>query len=338
MATDDTTATDGTTVSADTPVPEPAPIAEPLLGGAVTAPASGSNHDGSAEALIPVGAGAPPRARRGPDSIASKAAWYVVLSALSLVVLFPIYMLLLRALSNPLRYINEGQPLYPVAVQWDVFTRAITEADMGRAMGLSFTVTLIIVVAQLLTSVLAAYAFAFLEFPFKKLMFVVVVGTLLLPIEVTLIANIETIRELRLMNSVEGLTLPFLATAIGIFLIRQGFMGIPKDLRDASTLDGYGHTRFLFRVAVPMTKPLIGSFIVISFLGAWNQYVWPRFATDRNAWQTVQVALRNIGNENPDQLNLGFAAAVVAAVPLLVLLIFFQRQIVRGLTAGAVKG
>ena len=123
-----------------------------------------------------------------------------------------------------------------------------------------------------------------------------------------------------------------------MFLIRQGFLGIPRDLRDASELDGYGHMRFLFRVAVPMTKPLIGSFVVISFLGAWNQYVWPRFATTEDEWQTVQVALRTISSENPDQLNLGFAAAIIAALPLLALLIFFQRQIVRGLTAGAVKG
>lgn len=319
----------------DPTVNEPTP--EPLLGG-VTAVSASAPEDTSSATLTPVGADGPRRARRGPDSTGSKIAWYVGLSALSLLVLFPIYMLLIRALSNPLRYINEGQPLYPVAIQWDVFQRAFSEADMGRALGLSFAVTLIIVIAQLITSVLAAYAFAFLEFPLKKLMFVVVVGTLLLPIEVTLIANVETIRELRLLNSIEGLTLPFLATAIGIFLIRQGFMGIPKDLRDASTLDGFGHLRFLFRVAVPMTKPIIGSFVVISFLGAWNQYVWPRFATDRNSWQTVQIALRNIGNENPDQLNLGFAAAVIAALPLLVLLIFFQRQIVRGLTAGAVKG
>ena len=325
MATEDELTNDPQAV-ADDSMPGPQATAEKV-------------DDSSAAPLTPVGAGQPPgRARSGPDSLGSKIAWYLVLSALSLLILFPIYMLLLRALSNPLAYISEGQPLYPVAVQWDVFQRAFTEADMGRALGLSFAVTLIIVVAQLLTSVLAAYAFAFLDFPLKRLMFVLVVGTLLLPIEVTLIANIETIRELRLLNSVEGLTLPFLATAIGIFLIRQGFLGVPKDLRDASTLDGYGHLRFLFRVAVPMTKPIIGSFVVISFLGAWNQYVWPRFATDRNAWQTVQIALRNIGNENPDQLNLGFAAAVIAALPLLVLLIFFQRQIVRGLTAGAVKG
>lgn len=264
--------------------------------------------------------------------------WYLVLTALSLIVLFPIYMLLLRAVSNPLAYISAGQPLWPVKADWDVFRRAFTQADLGQALLLSAVVTAVIVVAQLLTSVLAAYAFAFLEFPLKRTMFVVVIGTLLLPIEVTLIANLETIRDLGLINSVQGLTLPFLATAFGIFLLRQGFMGVPRDLRDASILDGYGHLRFLFRVAMPMNRPIIGSFLVISFLGAWNQYVWPRFATDRNAWQTVQVALRNISSQEVDQLNVGFAAAIVAALPLVVLLIFFQRQMIRGLTAGAVKG
>ena len=264
--------------------------------------------------------------------------WYLLLTALSVVVLFPVYMLLLRALSNPLQYVAQGQPLYPVGTEWDVFSRAFSEADLGRAMGLSLAVTVIIVTAQLLTSVLAAYAFAFLDFPFKRLMFALVVATLLLPIEVTLVANIQTVRDLSLLNSIEGLTLPFLATAFGIFLIRQGFLGVPRDLRDAATLDGFGHVRFLFRVAMPMTRPIIGSFVVISFLGAWNQYVWPRFATTRDDWQTVQVALRNIASDRVDHLNIGFAAAVIASIPLVILLIAFQRQIVRGLTAGGRQG
>ena len=268
----------------------------------------------------------------------SAAGWYLVLSLLSVLVLFPIYMLLLRAISDPLAYVAQGQPLHPVDIEWDAFSNAFTEASLGRAMALSFVVTLVIVIAQLLTSVLAAYAFAFLEFPFKRVMFAIVVATLLLPIEVTLIANLQTVRDIGMLNSVQGLSLPFLATAFGIFLIRQGFLGIPADLRDAATLDGFGHLRFLFRVAVPLTRPIIGSFIVISFLGAWNQYVWPRFATTEDSWLTVQIALRSIANDRVDQLNIGFAAAVIAALPLVVLLILFQRQIVRGLTAGAVKG
>ena len=277
---------------------------------------------------------AAPRRRIRPADVG----WYLLLTALSLIVLFPIYMLVLRALSNPLAYVAQGQPLHPVDIEWDVFAKAFTEADLGRAMGLSLVVTVIIVAVQLFTAVLAAYAFAFLEFPGKKLMFIIIIGTLLLPIEVTLIANIETIRGLDWLNSLQGLTVPFLSTAFGIFLIRQGFMGVPRDLLDASQLDGYSHFRFLFRVAAPMTKPIIGSFVVIAFLGAWNQYVWPRFATDQRKWQTVQVALRSIGTDRVDRLNIGFAAAILAALPLLALLIFFQRQMIRGLTAGAVKG
>ena len=289
--------------------------------------------DGSSDAA-PVAGPRPGRAR----SRWAAAGWYLVLTLLSVIVLFPVYMLLLRAISDPLAYVAEGQPLHPVAVEWDAFTNAFTEASLGRSMALSFVVTLVIVVAQLLTSVLAAYAFAFLEFPFKRVLFAVVIATLLLPIEVTLVANLQTVRDIGLLNSVPGLSVPFLASAFGLFLIRQGFLGIPRDLRDAATLDGYGHLRFLFRVAVPLTRPIIGSFVVISFLGAWNQYVWPRFATTEDSWQTVQVALRSIANDRVDQLNIGFAAAVIAALPLVVLLILFQRQIVRGLTAGAVKG
>lgn len=267
-----------------------------------------------------------------------KAGWYLVLTALSIVILFPIYILILRAISSPIAYINAGQPLRLVDPEWDVFARAWTQGGLGRAMLVSAVMTLVIVAAQFVTSVLAAYSFAFLEFPFKRFLFAVVIGTLLLPIEVTLIANVRTIRDLGWLNSVPGLSVPFLATAVGIFLIRQGFMGIPRDLRDASTLDGFGHMGFLWKVAVPLSKPVIGSFLVISFLGAWNQYVWPRNATDQGDWQTAQIALRTLLTESPDELNLSFAGAIIAALPLVALLIFFQRQMVRGLTAGAVKG
>lgn len=264
--------------------------------------------------------------------------WYTTLTALSLVILFPIYMLILRAISSPIAFINAGQPLRFVEPEWDIFSRAWSDAGMARAMLVSVAITAVIMAAQFITSVLAAYSFAFLEFPFKKLMFAVVIGTLLLPIEVTLIANVRTIRELGWLNSVPGLSFPFLATALGIFLIRQGFLGVPRDLRDAATLDGFGHIGFLFRVAIPLAKPVIGSFLVISFLSAWNQYVWPRNATDSGNWQTVQIALRTLTTTRIDEINLAFAGAIIAALPLVVLLIFFQRQMVRGLTAGAVKG
>src|SRR5690606_7879732 len=123
------------------------------------------------------------------------------------------------------------------------------------------------------------------------------------------------------------------------FLIRQGFLGIPRDLRDAAQLDGFGHAAFLWRVAIPVTRPVIAAYTVIAFLGAWNQYVWPRAVTDDpDNWATVQIALRTVAATNIEESNIGFAAAIIAALPILVLRVFFQRHLVRGLTAGAVKG
>jgi sn-glycerol 3-phosphate transport system permease protein len=267
-----------------------------------------------------------------------RATWYVVLTSLSILVLFPIYMTLVRALSTPAVYVREGQPLYPVDIQWGIFRRAFVEGDLGRKLLLSALVTVIIVAFQLITSLLAAYAFAFLEFPLKRTLFVVFMATLMLPIEVTLIPNVDTIRSLDWLNSVQGLTAPFLATAFGTFLIRQGFMGIPRDLRDASALDGFGHLAFLRRVAIPVTRPVIASFAVIAFLSAWNQYTWPRAVITEGSWETIQIGLKSLSAARVEESNIGLAAALIAAVPVLLLLIFLQRQLIRGLTAGAVKG
>lgn len=267
-----------------------------------------------------------------------KALWYVLLTALSLLVLFPIYMTLVRALSTPVTYILKGQPLYPVDIQWGIFRRAWDEGGLGSKMWISAIVTLTIVTAQVATALLAAYAFTFLRFPLRRVLFAVFMATLMLPIEVTLIPNVQTIRSWHLLNSYPALALPFLATAFGTFLIRQGFMGIPSDLRDASQLDGFGHFAFLRRVAIPVCRPVIASFAVISFLGAWNQYTWPRAVVTENRWQTIQIGLKSLSAARPEEANIGLAAAIIAAVPILLLLIFLQRQLIRGLTAGAVKG
>ena len=273
-----------------------------------------------------------------PRSHWRQAAWYLVLTGLSAVVLFPIYMTLVRALSTPASYFREGQPLLPVDIQWDVFGRAFSEGDLGTKAVTSGVVTALIVGAQLLTSIIAAYAFAFLEFPGRRLLFGAFMATLMLPIEVTLIANVQTMRDLGWLNSYQGLAGPFLATAFGTFLLRQGFLGIPRDLRDAATLDGFGHLAFIRRVALPVTRPVVAAFAVVSFLGAWNQYTWPRAVVSEGRWETIQIGLRSLSAATVDQGNVGLAAALLAALPVFALLIFLQRHLIRGLTAGAVKG
>ncbi|HKH03644.1 MAG TPA: carbohydrate ABC transporter permease [Acidimicrobiales bacterium] len=219
-----------------------------------------------------------------------------------------------------------------------VWTNSWDQGRLGPALWRSFVVAVLITVAQVVTSVLAAYAFAFLRFPFKPLVFAFFMGTLLLPLEVTLLANVQTIRELGWIDTNAGLVLPFAATAFGTFLVRQGFRGLPPELQDAARLDGYGHLAFLWRFAVPLTRPVIASFTVISALGAWNQYLWPQAVIDEGSGQTAQIRLRGIVGIEIANANEGVAAALIVALPVVLLLVAFQRQIIRGLTAGAVKG
>lgn len=289
---------------------------------------------------VPSGDLTPTRHRRPGRGArtAKNVGWYVLLTTISVAVLFPVWMTLVRAVSAPLPYITEGQPVYPVEPEWDIFRRAFSQGNLGRHLTISAIVTVLITAGQLVTSVLAAYAFAFLRFPFRRLIFVLFIATLMLPVEVTLIANVKTVRDLEWLNSFQGLTVPFLATAFGTFLIRQGFLGIPNDLRDAARLDGFSDAAFLWRVAIPLTRPIIASFTLIAFLAAWNQYLWPRAVTTEENWATIQIALQQVAAQNIDETNLGFAAAIIAALPILALLILFQRHLIRGLTAGAVKG
>jgi sn-glycerol 3-phosphate transport system permease protein len=297
-------------------------------------------------AVEPPPAEGPPKKAPRPKFRPVDVVWYLLLTALSVIILFPIYMTFVRAISNPsVVLFRETAPLTPVDPQWNAFSQAFTEGELGRPMWISALVTVLIVVGQTVTSILAAYAFAFLQFPLKRLLFGITVATLLLPIEVTLITNVRTFQDFGWVGvdqnfggAIGAMTIPFLATAFGIFLIRQGFLGIPKELRDAALLDGYGNLGFLWKIAVPITRPIIASFVLISFLTAYNQYVWPRQVVTRSSFQTIQLALRAVAGQRLDQLNLPFAAAIIAAIPVLILLIAFQRQLIRGLTAGAVKG
>jgi sn-glycerol 3-phosphate transport system permease protein len=266
------------------------------------------------------------------------AVWYALMTLVSFVVLFPVWMTIVRALSLPIPYLRSGLPPYPVMIQWAVFGDAWSEGALSRAFLVSVAVTLVIATGQLLTSVLAAYSFAFLRYPGKQVLFALTIATLLLPIEVTLVVNARTIRAWDWLNSLQGLTAPFLATAFGIFLLRQAFLGIPRDLLDAARVEGYSHWRFMWRVAVPVTRPTVASFALIALLGAWNQYTWPRIAVTRSDWEPLQTRLASLAVQNIDRSNIGFAGALIAAVPVVILLIIFQRQIIRGLTAGAVKG
>jgi sn-glycerol 3-phosphate transport system permease protein len=261
---------------------------------------------------------------------------YLLLGVVAFVVLFPIYTTVIASLKPGNKVLVN--PLLPDAFTLDVLHDAWTTGRLGRYLFNSLVVALVITVFQIVTSLLAAYAFAMLDFPGKNLFFVMFLATLLVPLEATLVVNFETVEALGWTNHYAGLAVPFLATAFGTFLLRQVFLTLPTDLRDAARLDGVGHVGYLRHVGIPLVRPTLGALALFSFLAAWNQYLWPNLVINEADMNTVQSGLRLLAQSNVNQPNLVMAGTIIAAVPVAVVLFVFQRQLVRGLTAGAVKG
>ena len=277
---------------------------------------------------------APHKRRRGLRTVGS----YTLLTAGAVIVLFPIYVTIVNSLLPLNQLVHQPPPLFPTDPQWHDYSAAWNGGQISKYMATSAIMTGIIVVGQLLTSVLAAYAFAFLTFPFKRTLFVVCLATLMIPLEVTFITNLDTITSLHWFNSYAGLSIPFLATGFGIFLLRQAFLQIPRDLQEAAQLDGYGHMKIMTRVAVPLARPALAALAVFSFLAAWNQYLWPLVATGGTSpLDTVQIGLKQLLGTQVSTIPVALAGTVIAFVPLVILLLVFQKQLVRSLTAGAVK-
>jgi sn-glycerol 3-phosphate transport system permease protein len=263
---------------------------------------------------------------------------YAVLIIAAGIVLFPIYVTVVDALLSPQQITHRPPLLYPPNPHWSSFSTAFQEGNLGIYLRNSAIVTLSVVAFELVTSVLAAYAFVFLRFPGRKVLFYVSLATLMVPAEATIIPNYETIDKFGLLNTFPALILPFIANGIGIFLFRQAFMNFPSEIRDASQLDGCGNLKFLFRIVVPINRPVIGAFGLFAFLTSWNQYLWPLVVTQTNSVRTVQIGLRQLSGVSFSQFDVLFAGTILAALPIAVLLLIFQRQLVSGLTAGAVKG
>jgi sn-glycerol 3-phosphate transport system permease protein len=261
---------------------------------------------------------------------------YALLATISVVVLFPIYTTVVAALKPGNKVLLH--PLVPESLTLDVLRDAWTEGNFGDYLLNSFVVAATVTIGQTVTALMAAYAFAMLRFPGRNVLFVVFLATLLVPLEATVVVNRLTVDSLGWLNSYQGLIVPSLASAFGIFLMRQALLALPKDLRDAALIDGVGHLGFIRHVAIPLVRPTLGALALFTFYATWNAYLWPSLITTEERWNTVQIGLRQLRAQALDAPNLVMAGTIIAAIPIAVFVLIFQRQLVRGLTAGAVKG
>jgi sn-glycerol 3-phosphate transport system permease protein len=263
---------------------------------------------------------------------------YAMLIAVAIILLMP----LIFALSIALQGDTIAPNLIPSdlsALDWGVFTRVFEQQPIiGRWILNSFIVASGVTLGVLITSALFAYVLAYLNFPGKNVLLFIALGSLMVPFEATLIPNYLFVAQLKWTDTYQGLILPFTASGFGIFLLRQYFLTLPRDLYDAALVDGCSRLRYLWLVLLPLSRPALATLAVYTFLTTWNQFYWPLLVTNDPEWRTTQVGITIFRNFEYAVFNVQMAATLIVMLPTLVLLVAGQRQLVSGLTSGALKG
>ncbi|MGG1663800.1 carbohydrate ABC transporter permease [Brevibacillus sp. NRS-1366] len=265
-----------------------------------------------------------------------KVATYILLVIGAFLVFFPI----LYALS--ISFMGEGEiearRLIPSTFTLANYDYVLNELHLLTYLKNSVIVTIIITAAKLFTSCIAAYAFAFLRFKGKAVLFSLVISTMLIPGEVTVLPNFLTVQELGWINDIKGLTIPFFATAFGIFLLRQYFLTVPHELWEASRVEGMRHWGFLFKVVIPYCKSGLISLGLFEFISSWNMYLWPLLVTNEESARTVQIGIKQLQSiEGDTGWGVIMAAVILVILPALLLLFFGQKYLQKGLVQGATK-
>jgi sn-glycerol 3-phosphate transport system permease protein len=253
-------------------------------------------------------------------------------------VIFPIWSAINISFLNDSEVASFPPKMFPSQFSLINFQRAMQQAPLGRYMVNSVTQSSLVMLGQLFTASLAAYAFAFIDFKYKNILFLVFLSTMMIPWEATIIPNYLFIKKIGWTDTFQGLAVPFMATGFGTFLLRQFFLKIPMELRDAAVMDGCGHLRFLWKIVLPLGRPALGTLAVYSFLQTYNQYLWPLLITNKESMRTVQIGIALLQDEERFMFNNVMAGVVLILIPTFLLFIVSNRQLIRGLTAGAVKG
>lgn len=267
---------------------------------------------------------------------------YVILSVGAIIILIPF----VATVSISLMTLTEatGRAWLPSTPQWGNYLEAWDEADFSLFFFNSLRIAVITVFGEIIFCVMAAYAFARMEFPGKNLIFALMIATLTIPGAVTWVPNFITVSwlgkvgPLQWIDNWPALTVPFMASVFGIFLLRQFIMQIPNELWDAAQIDGAGHIRFLFQVVLPLTRAPIFILALFSFLGSWNSLAWPLLVVRSDDWRPITFGLQSFLDDAGSRFHLQMAGAIITMLPILLIYFFTQRQFIEAMTRSGLKG
>lgn len=272
-------------------------------------------------------------------ALASKLFTHFILIIATMVIGLPFLWMLSTSIKGPTEVAMFPPVWWPKEVRLDNFTTAWNTAPFGRFYINSIVTAAAGVILGVVTAAFAAYAFARIRFKYRDFFFLVMLAAMMIPGQVALIPNYVILAKLNWINTYQGIVVPHIANVFGAFLLRQYFMTIPNDLYDAAQIDELKHTRTLLHVALPLSRPVLGTLLLYLFIQKWNAYLWPLIVTNKQNMRTLPVGLAMIRSAEysigPEHL---MAASIFVLMPVLIAYFLAQKQLIEGIAAGAVKG
>ncbi|CDP49894.1 putative sugar ABC transporter permease protein [Devosia sp. DBB001] len=261
--------------------------------------------------------------------------WMLVTLVLAAMTIFPLLYMLAIAFKGPTEVFKSN--LIPDKPTLDNFIYVLTEVPFWRYLLNTFFVSAVVTIIALFFHTMAGYALARLRFPGREAIFLAMFSTFLVSLPVIIVPLFILVRSMGMLNSYAGLIVPSIFNAFGIFLLRQYYLSLPRELEEAAVIDGAGYWRIYLSVILPLSRPIIAALAILFFLANWNAFLWPlTVAADPNLW-VVQVAIANFKSQYAASWNYTMAASTIVALPMLILFLIFQRQIMESIKTSGLK-
>lgn len=257
---------------------------------------------------------------------------------LGLIIIAPIIYALLISLMPADQILSRPPKFIPKPIIWENYKKAVTLTTLGRFMLNSLIIAGISSVVRVITASMAAFAFSFFNFKGRNTIFMLFLGTIMIPADIVLVTNYQTVARLGLVNTYVGMMIVFLVSATNIFMMRQYFLTFSVTLKEASYVDGCSNLRFFLQILLPLSTPVITTIFISAFIGTWNTYLWPMLVTNQNLMRTVQVGITMLNFPDGTVYGPIMAASILVLLPTVVIFVIFQKRIVGGIMGGAIKG
>lgn len=254
------------------------------------------------------------------------------------ITVFPFLWMVLTSFKTVGEAMQIPPTFFPKKFLTDAYAQIVTALPFARVYLNTIISTVVTTVVQVMFCSMAAYAFARIDFPFKNVIFVLILSVLMVPGQIFLIPQYQIIQKLGLLDTIPALFLPNLFSSFGTFLLRQFFMSLPKELEEAALLDGCNRYQIFWKIMLPLTKPGIVSLVIFTAKFAWNDFMWPLIVNTSPKMMTLGPALSTLQGQYTTKYPMQMAGAVMAVIPIIVLFFIFQKQFIEGVAQSGIKG